>query len=74
MELPESIKTTLLGIAAIFIGVGGATLVDDPFTGSILLLIAVAIIVLRGFLKAKGIQVKDEIELVDEPTQVEDSA
>ena len=59
MELPEYIKTSLLVIASIFTGVGGATLTAKPITGSILLLIAVGILVLRGWLKAKGIEVKE---------------
>lgn len=65
MELPESIKTSLLGISAIFVGVGGAMLTTNIIAGSVLLLIAVGILVLRGWLKKKGIEVleiKDEAE------------
>jgi len=51
-------ETSLFIIAIIFTGVGGATLVNNPLTGSILLLIAVGILVLKGWLKSKGIETK----------------
>ncbi len=53
--MAETTKTSLLVIATIFTGVGGATLPNEPVTGSILLLIAAGILVLRGYLKQKGI-------------------
>lgn len=56
----ETTKTSLLIVASIFTGVGGATLSANPITGSILLLIAVGILVLRGWLKQKGIEVKND--------------
>lgn len=51
----ETVKTSLLAIAGIFGSVGGAMLPANIVTGSILLLISVGILVLRGILKAKGI-------------------
>ena len=51
----ETAKTSLLAIATIFTAVGGAMLSVSILTGSILLLISVGILVLRGYLKAKNI-------------------
>ena len=51
-------ETSLLIIAFIFTGAGGVTLADNPITGSVLLLIAVGILVLKAWLKSKGIQTK----------------
>ncbi len=51
----ETTKTSLLVIASIFTGVGGAMLPADILRGSVLLLIAVGILVLRGYLKQHGI-------------------
>jgi len=48
-------KTSLLIIASIFTGVGGAKLATDPVTGSILLLVAAGVLVVRGYLKYKGV-------------------
>ena len=48
-------QTSLLGIAAILIGVGGATLPTSWFVGSIELGVAVVIIIIRGVLAHYGI-------------------
>ena len=55
----ELTKTSLLVIATTFTGVGAATLATNIVSGSILLLIAVAVLVLRGYLKHKGIDVRN---------------
>lgn len=51
----ETAKTSLLAIATIFGSVGGAMLPVNVLTGSILLIISVGILVLRGCLKAKNV-------------------
>jgi len=51
----ETTKTSLLVIATVFTGVGAGMLSADVVTGSVLLLIAVGVLVLRGWLKQKGI-------------------
>lgn len=56
-QASEFSKTSLLIIATIFTAIGAAKLNTDPVVGSILLLIAVGILVLRGWLKHKGIEV-----------------
>jgi len=56
----ELTKTSLLVIATIFTGVGAATLSTNIVNGSILLLIAVGILVLRGWLKQKGIEIRKD--------------
>ena len=48
-------QVSLLSIAAILIGVGGATLPTSAFWGSIELGAAVIIIIVRGVLAANGI-------------------
>lgn len=53
----ELTKTSLLIVATIFTGVGAAMLPTNMVNGSILLLIAVGVLVLRGWLKHKGIEV-----------------
>lgn len=55
----ELTKTSLLVIATIFTGVGGALLASaDKIWGIVSLLLAVGILVLRGFLKKKGIDIE----------------
>ena len=54
----EITKTSLLVIATIFTGVGGGMLAADFPKGVWCLLIAVGILVLRGYLKQKGIEVE----------------
>jgi high-affinity Fe2+/Pb2+ permease len=51
----ELTKTSLLVIATIFTGAGSSILQSNVITGSALLLIAVGILILRGWLKQKGI-------------------
>lgn len=51
----ELTKTSLLVITSIFTATGGAMLTTDIIKGTILLLVAVGILVLRGWLKQKGI-------------------
>ena len=51
----EVTKTSLLVIASIFTAGGAAVLTADVVKGSILLLVGVAVLVLRGWLKQKGI-------------------
>lgn len=53
--MTEVTKTSLLVIASIFTAGGAAVLTTDITKGSILLLIGVAVLVLRGWLKQKGI-------------------
>lgn len=53
--IQEITKTSLLIIATIFTGIGASILATDMVNGSILLFIAVGILVLRGWLKQKGI-------------------
>lgn len=52
----ETTKTSLLIIASIFTATGGALLPTDGVKGSILLLLGVAVLVIRGYLKQKGIE------------------
>lgn len=58
--MTETTKTSLLVIASIFTAVGGAMLTANVITGSILLLIAVGVLVLRGYLKKKGIEARNQ--------------
>jgi len=58
--MSEITKTSLLIIASIFTGVGGGMLRTDTIKGSILLLIAVGILTLRGWLKQKGIEARNQ--------------
>jgi hypothetical protein len=51
-------ETSLISIAAIMTGIGGALLPTDHLWGGIILLGAVIILVLRGWLKKKGIVAK----------------
>ena len=51
----ETAKTSLLIIANIFTAIGAGMLSVNILTGSILLLIAVGILALRGYLKKKNI-------------------
>lgn len=53
----ELTKTSLLIVATIFTGFGASILANDIVNGSILLLMAVGVLVLRGWLKQKGIEV-----------------
>lgn len=48
----ETAKTSLLIIATIFTGVGAAEMTKDVVAGTILLLLAAGVLILRGFLKA----------------------
>ena len=52
-------KTSLLIVATIFSSTGASVLATDPTKGSILLLIGVGVLVLRGFLKARGIETQE---------------
>lgn len=55
----ELTKTSLLIIASILTGVGGAVLGSgDKLWGIIMLVLAVGVLVLRGFLKKKGIPIE----------------
>jgi len=56
--ISEITKTSLLVIATIFTGVGSATLSTNIVNGSILLLIAAGVLILRGWLKQKGIDAR----------------
>ena len=56
----EFTKTSLLIIATIFTGIGAAILQTDITRGSIMLVIAVGVLVLRGYLKKKGYDIKKE--------------
>jgi hypothetical protein len=51
-------KTSLIIIATIFTGFGGATLSTNTWVGIVSLLIAAGILVLRGWLEGKGIVAK----------------
>jgi len=51
----ERTKTSLLVIATIFTGFGAAAFQTSIVNGSVLLLIAVGVLVLRGYLKQQGI-------------------
>jgi len=51
----ETAKTSLLIIASTFTAIGAGMLSVNILTGSILLLIAVGILTLRGYLKGKNI-------------------
>ena len=53
----ELTKTSLLIIANIFTGFGASILASDLYNGILLLLIAGAVLVLRGWLKFKGLPV-----------------
>lgn len=55
----ELTKTSLLIIATIFTGFGASILKTDIVNGIILLLIAVGVLVLRGYLKQKGIDIRN---------------
>jgi len=55
----EFTKTSLLVIATIFTGAGAGMLSTNVVTGSALLLIAVGVLVLRGWLKQKGIDIRN---------------
>jgi len=57
--MTEVTKTSLSIIATIFTGAGAALLLRNPIVGSILLLIAVGVLALRGWLKSRGIEVKE---------------
>jgi hypothetical protein len=50
--------TSLIGIAGIFVGVGGTLLATNVLAGSILLGIAAAILVVKAVLDKKGIVAK----------------
>ena len=56
--MPETQKTTLLALAAILTGVGGAYLAsaDGFYKGLGLIGLSVAILIIRGYLKKKGIE------------------
>ena len=56
--MTEITKTSLSIIALIFTGGGAAILLENPIVGSILLLLAVGTLALRGWLKQKGIEVE----------------
>lgn len=56
----ELTKTSLLIVATIFTGVGAAMLPVNIVNGSVLLLIAVGVLVLRGWLKQKGIDTRND--------------
>ena len=56
----ETTKTSLLIVASICTAAGAADLTTDVIKGSILLLIAVGVLVLRGWLKQKGIEVRNQ--------------
>ena len=57
----EITKTSLLIVSTIFTGVGAATLQTDIIKGSVMLLIAVGVLVLRGYLKKKGYNIEKRI-------------
>jgi len=50
----EITKTSLLVVATVFTATGASVLADDIVTGSILLFVAIAVLILRGYLKKKG--------------------
>ena len=60
MKPTEITKTSLLVIATIFTAVGAATLPANILHGSILLLAAVLVLTLRGYLKQKGIDTRTD--------------
>jgi len=61
--MSELSKTSLLIIASILTSVGGALLAGaDKVWGAILLLGAVGILILRGFLKKKGIDIEAQLK------------
>ena len=59
--MPEEIKTSLLIVASIFVGVGGAYLAvpDNFYKGVFCLVIAVGILALRGYLKKHDIAARE---------------
>ena len=59
--MEETTKTSLLIISAMFTATGSALLFENPIVGTILLLIAVGVLVLRGWLKKKGIATAEKI-------------
>lgn len=61
----ELTKTSLLIVSSVFTAAGAAILTVDIVKGSILLLIAVGVLVLRGYLKKKGY----EIEAANKPAE-----
>ena len=61
--MSELSKTSLLVIASIFTSVGGALLAgEDKVWGAILLLGAVGVLILRGFLKKKGVDIESSLK------------
>jgi len=54
-EPNEVVKTSLLIIANIFTGFGAGMLANNILVGSILLLIAAGVLVIRGILKKKNL-------------------
>lgn len=58
--MSETQKTSLLIIATVFSASGAALLITDFYKGILLLLLAVGTLVLRGWLKQKGIAVKNQ--------------
>lgn len=58
----ELTKTSLLIIATIFTGIGAAILQTDMIKGTIMLLAAVGILALRGYLKKKGYDIEKKKE------------
>lgn len=55
----ELTKTSLLIIATIFTGAGASALSANIINGSVLLLMAVGVLVLRGWLKQQGIDIRN---------------
>jgi len=56
--MSEIEKTSLLVIATIFTGVGASTIQSNPTLGIVFLVLAVGILILRGWLKSIGIPVE----------------
>ena len=54
----EITKTSLLVIATILTATGASILVESTTTGSLLLAGAVVVLIIRGVLKAKGIELE----------------
>jgi len=54
----EITKTSLLVIASILTATGAAILVENTVTGSLLLAGAVVVLIVRGVLKVKGIELE----------------
>jgi len=57
-SMSEIEKTSLLVIATIFTGVGASTIQSNPTLGIVFLVLAVGILILRGWLKSIGIPVE----------------